>query len=451
MPVKDIKDLFEHGQYQAILDRLAQKDTHAQEAALSDPDQIELSYYQSLTLLALGHAEQGLQVATTAHTTLQSKNKKNPLLLASLSAQIRTLDSGWGLGEIDTARQLLTEGDILLQSLSVQDQTTTLRWISVFEQTRGIFLRFLSGSGLDLALNSLSRALTGFKKLDNPFHLAETLWGIGTIFYYKGEYDTALEYLQKSIALYEKLDHKAGIASVLLYMGFLSIQKSKLNTAIEYFNRSLILAKASGVPVLICDASRYVGWTHYFKTEYDTALGYNKRALTLAKTIDYKFGIFDTTHMIGELYYTKGELNKAFDYFQRSKTVAIFLQNDGMLAKVLCSIIQLTLNRQDLIQAQTYLTDLQKTAARNPDNKHIQFRYRLMEALVFKESSRIVDKANAQTLLRQLVTDEHFVLNWFLAMGGLLHLCDLLIFEARATSAREAWEEAKTFLDQFIY
>ena len=32
---------------------------------------------------------------------------------------------------------------------------------------------------------------------------------------------------------------------------------------------------------------------------------------------------------------------------------------------------------------------------------------------------------------------------------GLLHLCDPLIFEARATGEDEAWEEAKTFFDQF--
>lgn len=449
MIVNTIKDWFEHGQYQVILDRLAQQDIHAQVAALSEPDQIELRYYQSCALLALGHVEQGLQVATTTHTTLQATGMKNPLLLASLSAQVRALDSGSGLGEIDTAWQLLTEGDALLQSLTVQNQATALGWIPVFEQTRGIFLRFRKGNNIGLALDSLSRALTGFKKLNHPSHLAETLWAIGTIFYYKMEYDTALEYLQRSLALYKKLDHKAGIASVLLYMGFLSIAKGETNTMTEYFNQSLTFAEVSGVPVLVSDASRYVGLTHFLKGEFDTALGYYQRALALAETIGYKFGILDTTERIGWLYYTKGELDKAFDYIQRSKTLAISLKDDNMLARVLCSLIQLTLNRQDRVQAQAFLTDLQNIAAQNPDRKHIKFGCRLMEALISKESPRMVDKVHAQTLLRQLVTEEHF--GWLrnLAMRGLLYLCDLLIYEARATGENEAWEEAKMFLDQF--
>ena len=39
MIVNVIKDLFEHGQYQAILDRLAQPDIQTQVAVLSEPDQ----------------------------------------------------------------------------------------------------------------------------------------------------------------------------------------------------------------------------------------------------------------------------------------------------------------------------------------------------------------------------------------------------------------------------
>lgn len=72
-----------------------------------------------------------------------------------------------------------------------------------------------------------------------------------------------------------------------------------------------------------------------------------------------------------------------------------------------------------------------------------------MEALVSMASSRMADKVHAQMLLRQLVIDENFEWRWHLTMLGLLHLCDILIFEARATGEGEAWEEAKTFLEQF--
>lgn len=59
------------------------------------------------------------------------------------------------------------------------------------------------------------------------------------------------------------------------------------------------------------------------------------------------------------------------------------------------------------------------------------------------------NKAQAQTILKQIVTEEAFKWRWNLAIFGLLHLCELLIFEAKATGEVEAWEETKAFIHQF--
>lgn len=444
MIVNIIKDLFEHGQYQAILDWLTQTDTQAQVAALSEPDQIELSYYHSCALTALGHFQQGLQEATTVHMTFHATNKKSPLLLASLSAQVRALNA---LGEIDDASQLLTEGDALLQSLTVDEQAPAVVWIPAFELTKGIFLQF--GRNLSLSFASLSQALTSFEKLDSPSHLAETLQAIGYSNYGKGEHDTALEYFQRSLALYEKLEHNKGIANVLLYMGFIYLHKGEINTMVEYSYRSLTFAEASGCPVMIAGALRYIGQAHYYKSEFDTALGYSQRALALSESIGDKSGMHDVFAHLGLTHYMIGELDQALDYFQRGLTLNDILQDDFRRGKILTGLIRVTLACQDRVQAQTYLTDLQTVAARNPDNRHMQFRSSLMEALVSKASPRMSDKVHAQMLLRQLVTEENFEWRWQLAMLGLLHLCDLLIFEVRATGEGEAWDETKTFLEQF--
>jgi tetratricopeptide (TPR) repeat protein len=305
------------------------------------------------------------------------------------------------------------------------------------------------GSTEALAYASFSQALADFEKLDTPSHLAETIYRIGRVFYGKGEHDTALEYYQRSLALSEKLEHNEGIANVLLSMGFIYLHKGEMDTMAEYYHRSLTFAEASGCPVMIANALRYIGQTHYYKSEFDTALGYSQRALALAESIGYKFGMQEVFAHLGLTYYMIGELDQALDYFQRGLTLITVLQNDAMRAKNLTGLIRVTLALQDRVQAQTYLTDLQTVAARNPDNKHIQFRSSLMEALVSKASPRMADKAHAQMLLRQLVIDENFEWRWELAMLGLLHLCDLFIFEARATGESEAWDETKTFLEQF--
>jgi tetratricopeptide (TPR) repeat protein len=329
----------------------------------------------------------------------------------------------------------------------MDDKTPTTVWIPAFKLTEGIFFQY--GRNLSLSFASLSQALTSFEKLDTPSHLAETLQALGYANYGKGKHDTALEYYQRSLALYEKLEHDKGIANVLLYMGFIYLHKGEIDTMAEYYYRSLTFAEASGCPVMIASALRYIGQAHYYKSEFDTALGYSQRALALSESISDKSGMHDVFSHLGLTHYMIGELDQALDYFQRGLTLNVVLRDDVGRAKILTGLIRVTLARQDRVQAQTYLSDLQTVAARNPNNRHIQFRSSLMEALVSKASPRMRDKVHAQMLLRQLVTEENFEWRWQLAMLGLLHLCDLLIFEARATGEGEAWEEAKTFLEQF--
>ena len=443
MTVNIIKDLFEHGQYQPILDRLVQTDIQAHIAALSEPDQAEIRYYQSRALTELGNSKQGLHVATTAHTTLQVTDKKSPLLLASLSAQIRALEL---LGEIDDTRKLLTKGDALLQVLTLENQPTDSVWILVFELTKGVALEERNNA---LAYSSFSQALAGFEKHDAPSHLAETVLRIGITFYRKGEHDTALEYYQRSLAIYEKLEHNAGISSVFLNIGFIYHHKGEWDTMAEYYHQSLTFAEASGVPSLIADALRYVGYAHTNKFKLDTAIRYLQRALVITESIGDKKGSWDSNNLIGWAYYMKGEFDQALDYFQRSLTFATIFQGNNALARSFYSLILVALSRQDLVQAKTYLNDLQNIAAQAPENKHIQFRSHLMEALVSKQSPRMVDKAHALTLLKQLVAEENFKWRWDLTMHGLLNLCDLLIYEARASGEGAAWEEGKALLQQF--
>ncbi|MFW9856805.1 MAG: tetratricopeptide repeat protein [Candidatus Thorarchaeota archaeon] len=442
MIVNVIKDLFEHGQFQTIHDRLAQPDIQTKIAALSEPDQMELSYYHSNTLITLGDSKHGLHVATAAHTILQATDKKSPLLLASLSSQIRALES---LGEIDQALKLLKQGDLLLKALTMEDRAPPSVWIPVFNLIKG---SFWADNNQNLALDSLSQALTSFESLDTPSHLAATLVEIGYANYHKGEYDTTVEYCQRALAIYEKLKHNRGIASAFLIMGLVYDRKGERDTMAEYYQRSLTFAEASGLSRWIAVTLTYVGVVYVEKSEYDTALGYLRRSLSLAESLDDQARIADTSDIIGWAYYKKGELEKADEYCRKSLLIANLLENAVLQRRGLVRLIQLALSRQDLVQAQTYLTTLQNLATRS-SSEDIHFRSRLMEAMVSKASPQLTDKVQALTVLKQLVTEEHFRKRWDLAMQSLLHLCDLLIFEARATGEEEAWEKAKTFLDQF--
>ncbi|MFX0121768.1 MAG: hypothetical protein ACFE9A_20420, partial [Candidatus Hodarchaeota archaeon] len=96
MLAKTLKDLYENGKYQEVLDQLTQKNIQGAFASLAKDEQIECLYYKSRSLGFLGKLEDALQIATAARVNIVSLNDKT-LTLALLIAQLYAL---WKLGRL---------------------------------------------------------------------------------------------------------------------------------------------------------------------------------------------------------------------------------------------------------------------------------------------------------------------------------------------------------------
>ncbi len=442
MTTKVIKDLFERGKFQEVLDQFIQLETQEEGTSLTKNEQIEHTVFHSFALQALGQFEQGLQVATTARKKIQ-KTKNTQLLLALLSAEIRAL---LVLEKMDDVYTLITEGDALLKKLPVIDQESGSFWIYLFKLTKAI--SFLDKDKPDLALDHLRQALAGFERFSAPNYIAETIYSFGRYYYQKAEDNTALEYYQRAFTLYERLDHKLGMGSVSVGIGYIYLHKGEYDAMLEQTQRSLTYAEESGNPIQIAWALGCVGWPYFLRWKLDTALEYYQRALALAETTSSKKLIASIELSKGIIYHMKGELDNSLNCLQRSLTLHEAREDDIQTALVLHYLIRLMLDRKELPQAQSYLDHFQKINARTP-SKHIELRCRLAEALILKQSPRMVNKAQAQMILKQIVTEETFKWRWDDAMFGLFHLCELLVFEVKATGELEVWEEAKTLIEQF--
>lgn len=440
MTTKVIKDLFERGKYQEVLDRFAQLETQEEVGSFIENEQIEYTVYHSLALKCLGQYKQGLQVATTARTKIQ-KTDNISLLLALLSVQVRILQ---GLGQMEDVNTLITEGDSFLKKLPVIEQETGSFGIYLFKFSKGNFLNYTGKP--DLALDYLHKALAGFESLDTPGFFAETLHFIGRAYYHKAEHDTALKHYQRSLNSYERLDHKYGIAMLLLNIGHIYIDRGKHDTTMEYYQRSLTVAEESGIPEPITWSLNYIGWAYAQKSKFDIALEYSQRALTLSETTDYMLLISSVMHNRGTIYRLMGDFDNSLTFLQQTLTL---MEGTGFdTSNILWDLILQMIDRKELPQAQSYLTNMQELYTRSPTKK-IQYLTRLAEALVLKQSPRMAKKAQAQTILKEIVTEDAFSWRWHFAMIGLLHLCELLVFETKATGEVEVWEETKTFIHQF--
>lgn len=172
MGLKELRILYEKGQYKELLDRL----TPDQISSLASNEQVECFYYQSRALVRLGQYQQALDTVVHAYSSISDPSDKI-LVLALLIAQIYPLIS---LGQIEEALAISEEGDTICDSLTTEDQTRGATWIAAFLQAKGI----ISGRKGDFitALQYCQDSLALRKSLGNSQGVAETLRQIGGIY-----------------------------------------------------------------------------------------------------------------------------------------------------------------------------------------------------------------------------------------------------------------------------
>ncbi|MFX0065077.1 MAG: tetratricopeptide repeat protein [Candidatus Hermodarchaeota archaeon] len=404
MTPKDLKILFEQGKHREIIEKLMQLETKGLIAFSKEDEQFEYLYYKSRSLERLGRYEEALQVATEARKTFASPTNRS-LTLALVSAQYYALSKA---GRWDEALKVSTEGDTIMESLTAKERKSGSTWIALFYYIRGA-THLMSGD-LDWALDYLQRSLTLREELDNSFDIASSLYVIGDVYSAKGELTKSLLYYKRSLQSFEDIGNPNATAYTLIRIGGLYFIKSELKTALDYYQRSLELFEK------IAD----------------------RRAIVL------------TLNEIGGIHWYKGELATALNYLQRSLEISEAISIDYVTSLTLFYLILVTLDQQDQdhIQAQVYLKELQQLQ-KHSSNKWIDLENRLAEALVLKRSPRMKDKVRAQTILEQLVDEKPNMFRTFLWHTlAMIHLCDLLLLEAKSFGETDVWEEAKGLIQR---
>jgi tetratricopeptide (TPR) repeat protein/predicted amidohydrolase len=400
MLTKTLKDLYENGKYQEVLDQLTQMDNHGAFASLPKGEQVECLYYKSRSLVFLGKLEDALQVATAARANVVALNDKT-LTLTLLIAQLYAL---WKLGRLDDALKYIKEGNFIIAALTDKERQAGASWIALFENVQGNY------------------------------------------YYASGDMDKTLKHWKQSLTIREDIGNLQDIAGSLNNIGLLYRNKSELDKALEYYQRGLTLYNEIGNPFYIALALNNIGDAYRARGELDKALEYLQRSLTLKEDIGNLQDIATTLDNIGIIYHAKGDLDKALDYFQRSLALEEMIGNDIWSSYTLFYLILITLDQQDQTLSQGYLNQLQQLHARTP-NKKIHLRSRLAEALVLKQSKRMRDRVQAQVLLNQIVNEDVIWFEW--TALATINYCDLLLFEVKSFGEPEVWTEAKTLIQQF--
>ena len=406
--------------------------------------------------------------------------------LMNIDALILKAEIAWRAGKFDMGLHAVKEATSLVSSKELVE----LERKGELEKRKG---KILSHAGVlhwykgenDQALECLEENLRINETLEDKDGLSGALNNLGLVYWTKGELDKAAEYYKKSLANCEELENEDCIATVLNNLANLSSSRGELELALEYLHRSLEIRERLGIKHDIVRSLINIGAIHRFKGDLDQAIGYYNKSLAIQEhlSIGHNFalalnnlgdvyslkgdldlaleffqrslliydetgakeGIALTLSNMGECYTRKGNHENAFECFQRSLLISEDMGNTRLISIVLSYLVGLALDNNDLNVAKDYLSRLEQVDTKS-DNVVINQRFRVAQALILKNSQRTKDRVKAEEILEKLVEEE--VRDHALTTEAMIHLCDLLLLELKATRAEEVLDKVKELTQQ---
>lgn len=220
--------------------------------------------------------------------------------------------------------------------------------------------------------------------------------------------------------------------------------------ALESFERSRAgfqeLGNEISQSIPIGNTGRY----YLLRGENDRALEYFQRSSEISRKYKWKRLLAANLHNEGDVFQSKGEYQRALDAFQEAlalhEEIGLVGWDAGQAAP-LYKIVLLYLELQDVKSAKQYLAKLQSFSQISPAAIAESLSL-LAEALILKNSNRFKEKSRAQDLLKEIIENEH-TKQTFRTLAT-LHLCDLLLLEAKTFGEEAIFSEAQSLVNQVI-
>ena len=411
-------------------------------------DRLRCEILESKCLTNLGECAEALEIS---RQVAEEGKRTSGYANIVVDALIIVAESLWRLGRLDESLETIEEGERMFQTLTLDTWAYhVLARSEIFQRSallyhKGVVYR-LQGD-LDQALEYHEQSLVLYEKSGNRQGIAAALNGLGTIFSLKGDRDRALDFYERSLVLKEEIGNKLDIAKSLNNIGLTYESKGELDRALEHYQRSLKLLEEIGHMYVFAVVLLNKGIVYYRRGELDLALECYQKILTLFEEFGNKQHIAQILLHIGEVCFRKGDLNQAWEYYKRSLVLREDIGNTLDMSDILFWLVTVAIDKNAIDQAKHHLQRL-KHINEQEENKIIDQRYRVAEALVLKTSMRVRNRAKAEELLEQVVGEE--IVFHQVTVIALLNLCDILLGELRLSGDMEVLRGVQTHLCKLL-
>ncbi|MHA1950437.1 MAG: tetratricopeptide repeat protein [Candidatus Thorarchaeota archaeon] len=435
------KDVHEKGEYRKTLDILQ---SFLSKSEFKDP----VMYLEALVLISetswrCGKFDDGLISVQKGEDLLSKELAKVQENDDILEMRAKLLSNGgvtyWYRGNIEKAL------DYHQQSLGIRESREDKRGISA--SLNNIGLVYWTKGDHEQAIEYYRKSLQINEDLNDENGIATVLNNLANISSISGELEQALRYQQQSLEIRERLGNKADIARTLINVGVVYRMKGDLDRSTDYYNKSLTVQEDLSIGQDFALALNNLGDIYSLKGEIDTALEFYQRSLLIYDDMGAKEGIALTLANIGECHARKSNPDYAYEYFQRSLHISEEMGNTLLITYVLSELVSLALDNKDSEIAKENLAKLEQIKDKS-DNPIFKQRFQISNALLLKSSKRTRDLVKAEEILEEIVEED--VVDHALTIEAMIHLCNLLLLELKATRAEEVLEKVKDLTQRLV-
>ena len=302
-------------------------------------------------------------------------------------------------------------------------------------------------NNLDKAAKLLKESLDIRKKIGNKYYIAQTLNRLGIVYDKKGYLEESLAYYINSYEMSKDYENKDFSAITSMNIGNIYQHKGMLNSSLDYYFKAMKEAKEVDNKHMIAACLYNISSIYRTRGELDDALEYLKQCNSHFAELNFLSGLAASYKSMGIIYYSKGDYEKSAELFTKSLELREKENSLTGTADSLFYLIILSLDEGLLEKAKNYHKKLEQIKEKD-DNRLIQQKYNIAEALLLKTSPRTPKRAKAEELLRKVIEEE--VIDHTIITIAYLNLCDLLLEELRIMGDQDVFNELRTLIDKLF-
>ncbi len=345
----------------------------------------------------------------------------------------------WHKKEYENAERNLEEAIRKCGELTEsQEKTQRMAQINFRQAT----IQYSQGN-LDQAIQGLVKSKKMFEQVNDEIGIGRTLNNIGLVYERKGDVIKATNYYQQSLEIKKRIGDKEDISRTLHNLGRLYRIRGDFKKSLELLEQSLKFREEIGSQEKVMATLNEIGAVYLLRGEVDSAEGVYLKIKGALEKRDEKQSLIPIYINLGIVNEARGKTEKARSFYTKALEYARQTNDWYRLGYVYHNLIELELRSKNQIIAKDYLDSFERLS-QIAQNKNITDVFLLTKATVLKASPRVIDKAEAQKTLLQLIKEKNTDAS--VTLTAMIHLCDLLFINYEVFGDKSSLEELKDWL-----